>query len=244
MRELANCAHLFEADIAYLLHTGCGITSAHTAVVSTEHSALLTQGYIQDQNYGVLNPPPIRDCFRTLYTKTNAELAATAFRTPTAAATAAVAALPATAPTTLPDNHKLAPDRIMLLDLKLRNVVLGLVTSRGRKRHYQSITQSGCELLKHMYHEAKPTTRDYMQSPHILKLKAQLASIRRLTMSHISQIEFDEIRDAIEEINDQLEDDDKMTNNHECTQLDRTLCHVRVFLCMLVTPGHKHGGVF
>ena len=29
-------------------------------------------------------------------------------------------------------------------------------------------------------------------------------------MSHISQVEFDEIRDSIAELNDQLEDEDKM----------------------------------
>ena len=33
-------------------------------------------------------------------------------------------------------------------------------------------------------------------------------AIKRLTMSHISLVEFDEIRDGIEELNDQLEEKD------------------------------------
>ena len=46
LRELSNNAHLFDADVAYMLHTGCGLTSAFTAVVSPEHSALLSHGYV------------------------------------------------------------------------------------------------------------------------------------------------------------------------------------------------------
>ena len=149
LRELSNNAHLFDADVAYMLHTGCGLTSSFTAVVSHEHSVLLTHGYVQAQNYGVLNPPPVKDCFKRLYTETRAALLiaqASADAAVSAPATAALANLPAT-PTVLPDNHKISPDRILLLDLKLRNVLLGLITSKGRKRHYQSLSQSGCALL-------------------------------------------------------------------------------------------------
>ena len=211
MRELSNSAHLFDADIAYLLHTGCGLTSSATAVISAEHSFLLNTGYVQSQDYGVLNPPPIKNAFRDLYQQTRAALIIAAANGLVPGATAALAAMPAAAPTALPDNHKLSPDRILLLDLKLRNVILGLITSSGRKRHYQNLTQSGCELLAKMYDEAKPSKKDYIQSPHTLRLKSQLASLKLVNMSHISQVEFDEIRDSIEEINNELEDDDKMT---------------------------------
>ena len=117
MRELSNSAHLFDADIAYLLHTGCGLTSSATAVISTEHSFLLNTGYIQSQDYGVLNPPPIKNAFRDLYQQTRAALIIAAANGLVPGATAALAAMPAVAPAALPDNHKLSPDRILLLDL-------------------------------------------------------------------------------------------------------------------------------
>ena len=174
LQELANCAHLFESDVAYLLHTGCGLTSVHTAVITPEHSALLNRGYIQKekQNYGVLNPPPITNGFRTLYSQVSVDqsLATNSGDPTTAGSTAASTDLPLTAPTTLPDNHKLSPDRILLLYLKLRNVILGLISSRGRKAHYQNLTQTGCELLTQLIEEARPSKADYSQSPHILKI--------------------------------------------------------------------------
>ena len=106
LRDLANHAHLLEADVAYLLHTGCGITSSFTAVISPEHSALLQTGHVQQKEFGILNPPPIKDGFRALHAQTNAELviaeAAAAAGTPEkAAATTALAALPVPAPATL-----------------------------------------------------------------------------------------------------------------------------------------------
>ena len=249
LRELSNSAHLFEADIAYLLHTGCGLTSAFTAVVSTEHSFLLNTGYVQSQDYGVLNPPPIKNAFRDLYQQTRAALIIAAANGLVPGATAALASMPAVAPPALPDNHKLSPDRIMLLDLKLRNVILGLITSRGRKRHYQSLSQSGCELLAKMIAEAQPSKQDHIQSPHILKLKSQLASLRRVTMSHISQVEFDEIRDSIEELNDQLDDEDRLTNHQLCdhyTGLIENLNSPPLWLALQVelrTNGHQYGDV-
>ena len=221
LRELSNNSHLFDSDIAYLLHTGCSITSSFTAVISPEHSALLQQGYISQQDFNVLDPPPIKDGFKALHTQVVAQLvaaeaAATDGTPEKTKAKAAVAALPATAPSSLPDNHKLSPDRILLLDLKLRNVILGLITSTGRRKHYQGLSQSGCELLTKLKAEAQPSKKDYIQSPHILKLKSQMNAIKRLTMSHISLVEFDEIRDGIEELNDQLEEKDQLTNHQLC----------------------------
>ena len=101
LRELANCAHLFEADVAYLLHTGCGLTSSFTAVVSAEHSFLLNTGYVQSQDYGVLNPPPIKNAFRDLYQQTRAALIIAAANGLVPGATAALASMPAIAPPVL-----------------------------------------------------------------------------------------------------------------------------------------------
>ena len=250
LRNLSNCAHMFEADLAYLLHTGCGLTSSFTAVISPEHSALLNQGYIQKQQFGVMNPPPIADCFKDLYARTSAALIIAAARAASGPLdAAAAAALPAIPSPVLPDNHKLSPDRILLLDLKLRNVILGLIASTGRKRHYQDLTQSGCELLRLLIEEAKPSKTDYIQSPHILRLKSQLASLKTLTLSHISQVEFDEIRDAIEEINVQLDIDDQMTDNQLCdhyTGLIEGLDSSPLWLALQVelrTNGHDYGDV-
>ena len=47
-------------------------------------------------------------------------------------------------------------------------------------------------------------------------MKAKLQQLKNLTLSQPSQIEFDEIRDSIEEINEQLENKDRMTSNQLC----------------------------
>ena len=136
IRELASCTHLFDADVAYFIHTGCGLAQAKTAVISKEHSALLKNNFIQQERFGILNPPPVDDGFKQLYASTRAKLLASASGT---AGAMAAAILPATPPD-VPDSHVIAPDRILLLDLKLRNIILGLITSRGRKRHYQNLS--------------------------------------------------------------------------------------------------------
>lgn len=93
------------------------------------------------------------DGFKQLYASTRAKLSASASGT---AGAMAAAILPATPPD-VPDSHVIAPDRILLLDLKLRNIILGLITSRGRKRHYQNKTNSGCALLRLMIEDSKRT---------------------------------------------------------------------------------------
>ena len=60
----------------------------------------------------------------------------------------------------------------MIIDLKLRNALLALITSRGRKLHYQQLTQSGATLLKHLIEDTKPSAGAYTQSPYTLQLKA------------------------------------------------------------------------
>ena len=221
LRDLSNCQHLFEADLAYFLVTGCSVTSAgKTAVVSPEHSALLNNDIIRQQEFSVMNPPPVDDRFKSLYASVRQNIAAGA-GAPFSSASAAM--FPAIPPGNLPDNHILSPDRIILLDLKLRNVLLSLITSVGRKRHYQDLTQSGCKLLRQFANDAKAASSSFIQSPHIIRLKAQLEDLKKVTLSHVSQVEFDEIRDGLEEINDQLDDDDKMTANQMCDHLKKLI---------------------
>ena len=214
LRELEASEHLFDADVAYYLRTGAVVTSAaKTAVGSLEHSALLSQDIIRKQEYSISNPIP-DDNFKELYDSIQTKIAAgeAPFTGP-----AIKAALPAKAAlVALPDSHILSPDRIMVIDLKLRNAILALITSRGRKLHYQQLTHSGATLLKHLINDTKPSAGAYTQSPYILQLKAQLNQLQKLTLSCPSQIEFDQIRDSIDEINGQLDPQDRMTSHQLC----------------------------
>ena len=211
LRDLSNSQHLFEADLAYFIVTGCSVTSSgKTAVVSPEQSILLNNDIVRQQEYSIMKPPPVDDRFKSLYALVRQNIAAGA-GAPFSSASASL--FPAIPSTQLPDNHILSPDRIILLDLKLRNVLLSLITSVGRKRHYQDLTQSGCKLLRQFVDDAKAASSNFIQSPHIIRLKAQLEELKKITLSHVSQVEFDEIRDSLEEVNDQLDDDDKMTDN-------------------------------
>ena len=77
LRDLANSQHLFESDVAYFLITGCSVTSAgKTAVVSPEQSALLNNEIIRQQEYSVMNPPPVDDRFKGLYAQVRASIQA------------------------------------------------------------------------------------------------------------------------------------------------------------------------
>ena len=111
MRDLSNNQHLFESDIAYFLITGCSVTSSgKTAVISAEHSALLNNDIIRQQNYSVMKPPPVDNRFKGLYAQVRADIAAGA-GAPFSSASAAM--FPAIAVSQLPDNHILSPDRII-----------------------------------------------------------------------------------------------------------------------------------
>ena len=213
LRELEACEHLLDSDVAYYLRTASVVTSAaKTAVSSKEHSALLNNDIIRKQQYSILNPPP-DDSFVQLYKDIQAKIAADE---PPFTGPAIKAALPTDAPSALPDNYVLSPDRIMVIDLKLRNTILALITSRGRKLHYQQLTQSGLTLLRQLIEDTKPSAGTYTQSPYTLQLKAQLVQLQKLTLSCPSQIEFDQIRDSIDEVNGQLDVNDRMTSHQLC----------------------------
>ena len=70
LRDLEAAQHLFDSDVTYFLVTATAVTSqCKTAVLSPEHSLLLTHGITLDDNfnYSVLRPPPVKDAFRTRY---------------------------------------------------------------------------------------------------------------------------------------------------------------------------------
>ena len=177
LRDLEGTQHLFDSDVSYFLVSASAITtSCKTVVLSREHSRILDLGLIPKQNYSVLKPPPVDDRFVKLYADLRADIAAGTITSLTAND------LPATAPDP-PDHHILAPDRIMQLDMKLRNNLLSLITARGRQRHYQELTMSGCALLLQFAEDAKSAISAYVQSPHIRRLKAQLEEVKKLRMT-------------------------------------------------------------
>ena len=145
--------------------TGSSINSqSKTVVMTAEHSRLLTIGQVELKNYSVLKPPPIADQFRGLYTSLH-----DAIVDGTAAPLLTLNDFPERPPQ-IPSHHLISPDRIIQIDMKLRNNLLALITSRGRRRHYQDLTRSGCELLRIIAADAKASVSVYVQSPHIRKL--------------------------------------------------------------------------
>ena len=153
LRELEANEHLLDADVSYFLRTAAVVTSAaKVAVSSTEHSLLMKNNIIIKQNYSIRHPPP-DDNFTKLYSSIQDKIAA---NEAPFTGEAIKKALPKELPDALPDTHVLSPDRIMVTDLKLRNVILSLITSRGRKIHYQQLTQSGITLLHQLIEDTKP----------------------------------------------------------------------------------------
>ena len=220
LRDLEGYQHLFDADVAYFLVTGAAVTSqGKAAILSPEHSKLLEQGNVQSANYSVLNPPPVEDCFRDAYKAIRDGIANQTI----VGLNAADYPSPAPDP---PDHHIVAPDRLMQTDMKLRNNILALITSTGRRRHYQQLTHSGCALLRLLALDAKSSVSDYVESPHIRRLKAMLNEVRKVRMTKISMQEFNEIRDSVDEINDQLFGGNQMTPIQLCDHYLLSLIHI------------------
>ena len=214
LRELDDAYHLFDADISYHLSTATSITnSGKTTVIDAHHAALLKSNLIKVQQFGIFNPPPMTTGFKNLYNKVRSDLSNKS--TDPIYANVDPNDFP-TDPPAIADPYLLAPDRAQQIDLKLRNELLSLITSSGRRRHYRNLTQSGCELLQIIKNDSKATAHSYSQDPNNVRLKAELSVIMKKTLSHTSQVEFDDIRDAIEGINDQLPDEDKVTSHQLC----------------------------
>ena len=213
LRELEANEHLLDADVSYFLRTAAVVTSAaKVAVSSPEHSLLLKNNIIVKQNYSIRNPPP-DDGFQELYSDIQDKISA---NEAPFSGEAIKKALPKEVPAALPESHVLSPDRIMVTDLKLRNVILSLITSRGRKIHYQQLTQSGITLLHQLIEDTQPKAGYYTQSPYTLQLKSQLSQLMKINLTCPSQVEFDQIRDSIDEVNNQLKQDDRLTDNQLC----------------------------
>ena len=159
LRELESAQHLLPADVSYFLVTATAIGNNHlTAVLSPHHSRLLEVGEIQAQNYSVLRPPPIADGFRGFYDSIREGIEEGTIEHLTELQ------LP-DAPPAIPSFHVLAPDRIVQVDMKLRNKILSLITSKGRRRHYADATLSGCALLRMLSTDAKSAVSKFVQSP-------------------------------------------------------------------------------
>ena len=75
---------------------------------------------------------------------------------------------------------------------------------------------SGCALLAQLLVDSKISDSAFIQNPHTRRLKANLEELLKLDLLEVSQVEFDEIHDQIEEINGQLEDPDKMSDARRC----------------------------
>ena len=159
LRNFDDASACLSPEEVYFLSMGAVLTgSAKTAVMSVKHSILLRAGYIADQKYGVLKPLP-NDGYDALYSQA---IASVAGGTPIPNS-AVIDALPPqpTADDDLPDNHMVAPDRIALVDIKLkstksrktfspvstawRHVARGAVAGNGRPRrgHGSAVGASG-----------------------------------------------------------------------------------------------------
>ena len=212
LRELAGNTECFEADEAYFLNTGSWVNNAGKAVFySPHHAVLAAAGFISQEKYGIYKPPPM-DGFVQLYTQKLAEVAAGA-AIPNAMVVNSLPVAPDS--THITDNQLVAPDKLAMIDLKLKGTLLRLITSSGRRRHYMdSVGPSGSALLVKLNEDSKLAESQYSQSPYSRQIKGQLAEAMRRKLTHLSLEEFDEIKDLIEELNSQLISDDQFSDRY------------------------------
>ena len=145
LRDFDDTVQCLSPDEVYLLSMGAVLTSGvKTAVMTVKHSLMLRAGYVSLEKYGVLNPIP-QDGYDALYTKALA-LVASGEAIPNAAIISSLPTTPTAAD--LPDEHVVAPDRIALVDIKLKATILKCITSKGRRSHYAGVVgPSGVALL-------------------------------------------------------------------------------------------------
>ena len=200
LRRLSNSQHLLPQELFYFLITGALATKDHkTVVCSLQHGLLLKQGYLHQQGFSVVNPPPIDDGFAALYQTARADGIAVPIA-PTEAD------LPAA-------SYPISSDRIKAVDMQLMNELLSLITSTGRRMDYAKRAQnSGIALIKLFIHDKNKGLTPYAQSPYNQSIKLLLADALTKEMTQISQRQFDAIRDHIEELNCQLPDNEQLTS--------------------------------
>ena len=206
LRALAGDMECLEADEVYLITTGAAMASGgKLAVMSVKHNMLLRAGYIAKEKYGILNPLPT-DEYTALYSAAFISVSA-GIPIPNASVVAALPAEPDA--TNLPDNHVIAPDRIMLVDIKLKATILKLITSVGRRRHYaDAVGPSGMELLRKLIADSKLIDSAFTQTTLSRRIKAQMAEVMKIRLTEVSLDQFDEIKDTLEDLNSQLPDPD------------------------------------
>ena len=212
LRELAGNVECLEADEAYYLTTGSWVNNAGKAVFySPQHAVLARAGFISQEKYGIHKPPP-SDGFLGLYEIKLLEVAA-GMSIPNANVMTTLPLQPTN--TDLTDNQLVAPDKLAMIDLKLKGTLLKLITTSGRRRHYMdSVGPSGIALLVKLNADSKLAESIYSQSPHSRQIKSQLAEAMRRKLTHLSLEEFDEIKDLIEDLNSQLVPDDRYSDRH------------------------------
>ena len=110
-----------------------------------------------------------------------------------------------------------SPVRLMQLDLQFRNILLGLITSPGRKVHYAQVAgNSGVKLMRQLLADKNSSLSAYIQDPHYAHIKAKLRQVLGMKMSCISQEEFNNIRDQVHELSAQLPERERLTDVQQC----------------------------
>ena len=212
LRELQRYEHLLPAELAYWLVTGSANTAAgKVAVFSAQHAHLLYRNAVEVHNFNVVNPPPVEDKFLSLYNNArDADIAISDDGTSELSANPNMNA-------PIGSQFQISPVRLMQLDLQYRNILLGLITSPGRKAHYAGIAgNSGAKLMRQLLADKNSSLSAYIQDPHYAHLKAKLRQVLGMKLSCLSQEEFNNIRDQVQEINTQLPDRERMTDIQQC----------------------------
>ena len=216
-----------DADEVYFLTTGAAMASGgKMAVSSVKHSMLLRAGYISQERFGILKPIP-NDSFVALYSSAVASVASgTAI--PNATVITMLPAAP-TATANLPDNHIVAPDRIMLIDIKLKATILKMITSIGRRRHYsEAVGPSGIELLKKLIADSRLVDSAFTQTTLSRRVKAQIAEVMKIRLTEVSLEQFDAIKDTLEDLNAQLVDpEDKIGERTRAEHYIKIVTHLK-----------------
>ena len=212
LRELTRYEHLLPSELAYWLVTGSANTAAgKTAVLSVHHAHLLHNNVVEQHNFNVVNPPPVEDKFRGLYASTRAA--------DLAASDDDESDLPEnpTMREPITSQFMVSPVRLMQLDLQYRNILLGLITSPGRKVHYAQVAgNSGVKLMRQLLADKNSALSAYIQDPHYAHIKAKLRQVLGMKMSCISQEEFNNIRDQVHELSAQLPERERLTDVQQC----------------------------
>ena len=126
---------------------------------------------VQALNYNVLTPPPIHDEFNALWA-IGAPAGTAAFPTPNSPKFKASA------------QQVVAPDCILQIDMKLRNSILPLITSRGRRNACaDAASSSGCKLLVNLIEASKLSDSAFLINPHTRRLEANLHELMQLKMT-------------------------------------------------------------